>query len=809
MARRARSRKPLPFLKQPRVRKGLRIAAWTTGVAAGAMLLLIAGIFWGWFGDLPTRTGLGNIRNHQASEVISADGEILGKYYLENRVIVPGDKISPWVSKALVSTEDSRFFDHRGIDWISLGRVFFRTFLTRDAAQGGGSTLSQQLAKNLYPRQDHGWLSVPVNKIREMIIARRLEAVYDKEDLLNLYLNTVPFGDNIFGIEVAARRFYGHPALTLDVQESAMLVGMLKGNSIFHPVRHPDRALERRNTVLSRLREKGHLDQTASDRWVASPLAVHYTRESHNEGLATYFRENLRLEVDSLLEDFRKPDGSRYNLYTDGLRIHTTLDSRLQRYAEEAMRKHLVVLQSAFDREWKGRKPWGDDDVLVQAMRHSDRWTKGKASGLSDRELETAFLTKVPMTIFTWQGPARREWTPKDSLRYVLQLLHTGLVAGDPRDGRVLAWIGGIDHRFFQYDHVRARRQVGSTFKPVVYAAAIESGLMPCDYFENQLVTYPDYQDWQPKNAGNEYGGVYSMAGALSRSLNTVSAGLIMETGVEPVIAMARRCGLNGRIPDVPSIALGTAEASPLDLLSLYGTLANDGIRPSWSWLDRIETPDGRILWSDTPEENRARFERAMNPETAIILRNALEMAVDSGTARALRLTYGLTLPLAGKTGTTQDQADGWFAAFNPGLVCAVWVGAELPVVHFRSLTIGSGSRSAMPVFARLMQDGLKDPNLAGRLKTPFPPIPDYIKASLDCPPFLPEMPAFTDDGGGLLQWLGLDKDEPQTTEAEPASTRSPSQASERIRKRNEKLQKKRERKAAWKDFWDGVFGRD
>ncbi len=807
MARPAQKKKTTSRLS-PRVRTALRYALYAGLTGLGLVLLLIAGIFWGWFGDLPTRNELAHIRQHQASEVLSSDGVILGKYYLENRVIVDNDRISSWVTKALVATEDSRFFEHRGIDLRSLARVFFRTFLGRDLSQGGGSTLSQQLAKNLYPRKDHGWLSIPVNKIREMIVALRLEKVYDKEDLLNLYLNTVPFGDNLYGIEVASRRYFGKAAKDLETQEAALLVGMLKGNSLYHPVRNPKRATERRNTVLRRMQGRGDLTKAQLEAAHELPLGIHYTRESHSDGLATYFRERLRFEVDSILQDLRKPDGTRYNLYTDGLRIKTTLNSRLQQYAEEAMKKHMVVLQSAFDREWKGGKPWGSDAVLDHAMRNTERWQKGKKKGLSDKELEAMFRKKISMQIFTWQGPARREWTPHDSLRYALSLLHTGLVSGDPVEGRILTWVGGIDQQFFQYDHVLARRQVGSTFKPLVYAAALEAGFMPCDYFDNQLVTYPDHQDWSPRNASNEYGGVYSMAGALSKSLNTVSASLIMETEVDPVIDMARRCGLRGRIPEVPSIALGTGEASPMELLSLFGTIALDGIRPHWYWLEQIETASGDVLYTYTQEENQALYERAMNPETAIILRSALEMAVDSGTARALRLTYGLRSPLAGKTGTTQDQADGWFAGFNPRLVTAVWVGAELPVVHFKSLTIGSGGRSAMPIFARMMQAAGKDKTLNEWTRSPFKPIPEYIAASLDCPPYLEEAPVYVDDDPGLLEWLGLKDGEEQTAEVN-GEKRSPSKASERIRKRNERMKKKRERKENWKDFWDGVFGRD
>lgn len=790
----------------PVPRRILRYALIAALSLAGGMALFFATVYWGWFGPLPTRQDLAEIRHHQATEVWSEDGAVLGKYYRENRVLVPIDKVSPWVARALVATEDARFFEHRGVDLISLGRVMLRTLLAGDRRQGGGSTLSQQLAKNLYPRDGGGWLSLAASKVREMIVATRLEKVYDKEELLHLYLNTVPFGDNIYGIEVAARRYFGVSAEKLQPHQAATLVGMLKGNTVYHPVRYPERSLERRNVVLGRMKERGDLSAREYATWKARPLETRYSPESHHQGLATYFREHLRLEADSLLRQIGRENGQAYDLYTDGLRIHTTINARMQRLAEEGMAAHMVSLQSAFDKEWKGGKPWGTDAVLDQAMRQSPRWQAAAAAGMKDEEIRRMFNEPVDMLIFTWQGETRRNWTPMDSLRYTIALLHAGILAGDPASGAIRVWVGGISQRFFQYDQVKARRQAGSVFKPVVYAAALQAGFDPCDYFENQEVTYPEYQDWTPRNADGESGGVYTLAGALSQSLNTVTASLIMETGVEAVRELAAGMGVRSPLPEVPSLALGVAELSLFDVLSIYGTLAHEGRPPSWYYIERIETAGGEILYSHDPPP---RAEEVLDPVITLYLRRALEMAVDSGTARALRPVHGLRGPLAGKTGTTQDQADGWFAGYSAGLVAAARVGATLPAVHFRTLRQGAGSRTAMPLFGRLWAGCQQDPELRRLVLEPFEPLSPVLQDEWDCPPWLPDFPEVAGEGGGLLDWLGLGRDQPEASEPDPGASRQPSAKSERIRKENEKRKRKRERKEAWKEFWDGVWGRD
>ena len=744
----------------------LRLALWLAGIGVASLLLLFALVHWGIAGELPSRDELTRIRQAQATEVLSADGVVLGKYYRVNRVIVPMEAIAPWVPKALVATEDARFFEHQGVDLISLGRVLFRTLLAGDSSQGGGSTISQQLAKNLFPREHEAWYAMPAVKMREMIIATRLEGIYDKPSLLHLYLNTVPFGDNIYGIEEASRRFYAIPARDLQPQQAAMLVGMLKGNSLYHPARNPERALKRRNTVLERMADQDVISDAERRRLSALPLGIRYSKESHHDGLAPYFREHIRKEVADLLLDHRKPDGERYDLYADGLRVHTTIDSRMQAFAEQAVAEYMVVLQSSFDKEWKGGKPWGDDEVLDRAMRQSERWKAAMEEGLSEAETKAQFRERTSIRIFTWQGEQTKRWTPMDSIRYSLALLHAGLVAGDPRSGEILAWVGGIDHQHFQYDQVTARRQIGSTFKPVVYAAALRYGFDPCDYFDNVVRTYPEHQDWAPVNAtASDTGGVYTMAGALSKSLNTITAALIMETGVGEVRDMAERFGFEGDIPDVPSISLGVADASLLETISLYGTIANGGLRPEWHYIERIEDAEGRVVY-DRSDERQPEPESVLSTEEALYLRYALEMAVDSGTGRSLR-SYVPEGALAGKTGTTQDQADGWFAGFGPGLVAAVRVGAENPAVHFKSLSSGAGSRTALPIFGRFWRKVRAESSVSAYVSQPFDSIPEEVLAGFRCPSYLPEMPVVAEDDGGFFDGLFQD-DEPEPTAPRP-----------------------------------------
>lgn len=738
------------WLREPANRRKLLKWGLLTGVAGAVFLFLLATLtYFGAFGKLPTYAELKSIRNNTASEVYSEDGLILGKYYIQNRVNADIDEISPNVINALIATEDARFFEHQGIDFRAWVRVLLRTVLLMDESGGGGSTISQQLSKNLYARQEYRFFSVFINKMKETYTARRLEKLYSKEELLNLYLNTVPFGGDMYGIKVAAQRFFGTSPNRLQPEEAAMLVGMLKANTYYNPVRNPERALSRRNVVLGQMTKYGYLTESERDSLRQLPLEVDYFREGNNEGLATYFREHLRLELEEVLKDFKKADGTPYNLYTDGLKVYTSINARMQRYAEEAMREHMAQLQEKLYENWKKRTaPWDRDYVVEGAMKRSARYKALQAKGFSEEKIREIFNTPIQMTIFSWEkGEIEQEMTPLDSLRYYLSLLNTGFLAAEPVTGLVRAWVGGIDHEYFQYDHIKSRRQVGSTFKPIVYAAALENGMLPCEYTANELVTYSEYNDWQPRNANGEYGGVYSMEGALSQSINSVSVDIIMRTGSDPVSRLAKLMGIKGSIPNEPSIALGTPEASLYEMVQVYGTFANKGRRPSLHYLDRIETAEGEIIVQfRRPDSGES--PQVLSEERTAMMVKMMQAVVDSGTARRLRYRYGLRNDIAGKTGTTQNNSDGWFVGFTPKIVAGVWVGAETPQVHFRSTSLGQGGYSALPIWGSFMQKVYRDKNLRDWHYGQFTPPADSILALMDCPHFLPEMPIFVNDYG-------------------------------------------------------------
>lgn len=812
------------YSRNPKLSIAGLIAGGAALLGGGVLLLTALLVYSGLLGPLPGYPELRAIRNYNASEVYSEDGVLLGKYFIENRINADLEEISPDIIHALVATEDARFFEHSGIDLRAGLRVLVKSILLSDESSGGGSTLSQQLAKNLYPRREYMMLSMLVNKLREMFIARRLEKVYTKEELLRLYLNTVSFSENIYGIKVASQRFFNKAPGELNVEEAAVLVGMLKATTYYSPVRHPERALQRRNVVLRRMSAYGRLTAAEYDSLKALPLNVRYYKEGNNQGLATYFREHLRQELEEVLEDYTKPDGTPYNLYTDGLRIYTTLDARLQGYAEAAVQEHMAWLQEAFDKEWRKGRPWGDNSVLGRAVERSERYQWLKAKGLSQEEIEKIFATPVPMTVFSWKGgEEEREMSPLDSIKYYLTVLNTGFLAMDPSTGLVKAWVGGIDHKYFKYDHViQARRQVGSTFKPIVYATALQSGMLPCEYTYNRQVAYAQYDNWTPRNSDGEYGGVYSMEGALARSVNAVAVEILMRTGIDSVRQLAEAMGVDGYIPKTPSIALGTAEASLADMVQVYGAFANRGVRPGMHYLDRIETSEGDTLAIFARPDPR-RFPAVLTEVHADMMIRMMESVVDSGTARALRYQFGLYNDLAGKTGTTQNQSDGWFIGFNPRLVAGVWVGAELPQVHFRSMRLGQGSTSALPIFGKFMRSVYRDPHFKDIRYARFAEPADTIKALMACPPYLEEMPIlagyqdgyfYFPDERSLLERL---LNQPYTDEQGRVINvppRRPDETDEqylqRLQEYQDRLQRRDERREKRKEFWSKLlFGKE
>jgi penicillin-binding protein 1A len=723
--------KTVPENKEEFKKWMIRSAIW----GSSGLIIFLSLIYLGIFGPIPTYTELKSIKQANSSELISIDSKVLGRYYIENRVDVQFSEIPPFLIHALLATEDTRFFEHKGIDIRALLRVFFKSILLMNESSGGGSTLSQQLAKNLFPRKSYWLASMPVNKFREMITAQRLEKIYSKEELLNLYLNTVPFGGTIYGINVASQTFYGKKPTKLSIAEAALLVGMLKGPSLYNPVNHPERALIRRNTVLSQMVKYNYLTETAYQRLSRSSLNIRYNPQGRNAGLASYFREFIRPELEKMVGGIKKPDGNYYNLYTDGLRIYTTLDYYLQLFSEQAVKEQMPQIQANFFREWRNGKPWGSNAFLWSIAKQSDRYKLLENAGATQAEMEADFNKPVPMQMFAWNElqSVQRNISPLDSIKISLQMLQAALLSMDPKSGAIRAWIGGNHFGYNQYDHVHANRQVGSIFKPIVYAAAIQEGLNPCTYYPNEQITYPEYEDWKPGNADDVYGGFYSMGGALSKSINTIAVQVLLATGIEEVRDMGKTLGITSKIPKAPSIALGSAELSLYEMTNVYATLVNKGVKSAPHYLLRIETREGEVIYS-APRPER---EQVIEPFITTTLIPMLKNAVNEGTGARLRSTFGLRMALAGKTGTTQNNSDGWFMGASPNLVTGVWVGAYLPAIHFRSTASGQGAATALPIFGSYYHRLAQSPGLRKYIQGDFYLEIDSTSSEVSCPPYL------------------------------------------------------------------------
>lgn len=738
-----------------------RVVKWG-GIGAGSVVLFL---LIGWLAILlsvPSVRELREVRTQIASDIYSADSLLLGRYYNQYRTVVSYEEIPQHLFDALVATEDERFFEHHGVDYRSWARVLVRTILRGDESGGGGSTISQQLAKNLFPRRDYAILSLPVNKIREVAIARRLERAHSKEELLTLYLNTVSFPENVYGIDVASRRFFNRPPAELKIEQGATLIGTLRATTYYDPTEYPERALKRRNVVIAQMERNGYLEAGLSDSLQQLPLELDYNPVIGTEDIAPYFLAYVNKELDRILADIRKPDGEPYNLYTDGLKVYTTLHGGMQRLAEDAAREHLSDMQAKFDEHWKGRTmPWADVRVMERAMQQSLRYQHLKKKGFSEEQILRAFEQPDSLVVFTWDGPKKVWMSPKDSLLHQLGLLQAGFLAMEPYTGYVRAWIGGIDFSFFQYDHVLSRRQAGSVFKPVIYTQALRSGIDPCEQIPNNLIVYHEYakgewavkdwrrddpephfspdgkdeDDWIPQNADGIYGGSYSLEGALTNSVNTVSVALIMRMGVDPAIELAHQMGITTEIPQEPSIALGTAEVTLQDMVSVFATLASEGQRVRPIVISRIEDHNGKVLAEFKPRADA----QAVSAEDAALMTHMLESVATMGTASRLRWRYGLfNVPLAGKTGTSQNHADGWFIGYMPKLVAGAWVGGDSPLVRFRNFEYGQGAATALPVCAIFLRKLLDDPALAAWQGGAFAPLPPEQERRLWCPMRIP-----------------------------------------------------------------------
>jgi penicillin-binding protein 1A len=685
--------------------------------------------------EVPSKNELRKIRNPIASEVYTADSVLIGRYYIQNRTHVNFEDVSPNIVNALIATEDVRFFKHGGIDLRSLGRVFVKTLLMQNESSGGGSTITQQLAKNLFPRKKYLMFSMVVNKCREIVIARRLEKLYSKKEIIALYLNTIPFGDNTYGIQAAANRFFSTTAKDISQENAAVLVGMLKATHNYNPRLFPENSKSRRNIVLAQMSKYNMISQAKCDSLKKLPLGLKFSVAKRETEVAPYFRENLKAELQQWFDENRNSDGSHYNLYTDGLKIYTTIDSKLQTYAEQAVTKQMQELQKQFFSHWNKEMPWGDNDqVVIDAARRTSRYKQLKQEGLAEEEILNELTKPVLTQLFSWDGATEAKVSPLDSIRHHLQYLNAGFLAMDPTTGEVKAWVGGIDHEFFQYDHVRVatKRQVGSIFKPLVFAAAIEEGVSPCEFIPAGQETYIDDEgdEWTPKNSNYDYPVEYSMRGALAYSVNTVSVKLINRAGIGNTIELARDMGIQSEIPDVPSIALGSSAISLMEMTAAYACFANEGISSFPFFISSIEDRQGNILRDFKPKVSG---KQVLSKETAQLVRQMLKTVVDEGTASRLRWKYGVYNDVAGKTGTTQANADGWFMAVTPKLVMGSWVGADDPRIRFRNTELGQGANTALPQVAYFLKNVNADKRYATISKAKFPTISPAARRKLGC----------------------------------------------------------------------------
>lgn len=705
------------------------------------ILLTLIGVF----GSLPSSDDLKNIETSNASEIYSSDNVLIGKFFTENRTTIKLDSISPYLITALLAIEDKRFFEHSGIDLRSWMRSF-KGVATNTQSLGGGSTLSQQLAKNLYPRKKYKipGLSLFINKVRENIISIRLERIYNKEELLTMYLNTVPFGGTRYGIQEASRYFYKKRPKELTPDQAATLIGMLKATTALDPTRNPKNSEKRRNLVLSqmlknkdfrfdseemstisRMINTGSINEIQYNELIKKPINAAQNEDiGNNDGLGTYFREYLRTkELPKILKNITKEDGSAYNIYTDGLKIFTTLDSRMQMHAEASVFKHMSYVQKEFYNHWKGykdEKPWGDDKWIDDQVKRSERYRLLKEAGVSDKNIDSIFKIPVPMKVFAWADkPVERDtmMSPLDSVRYYFTMLNTGFMAMDHSNGYVKAWVGGTDFKYFKYDHNISKRQVGSTFKPIVYTAAIADGISPCKYFHNTEVTI---EDWSPKNSDGSYGGYYSLTGGLAYSENVIAAQVIEKVGIQKTIDMATKLGITAKLPREFGISLGACEISLYDMMTAYSTIANHGYFTEPIAVLRIEDRYGKVIYDFEKIIAARNKNQVIDSTTSYTMTRMMQHVVIYGTANALRSQYCRHCDFAGKTGTTQNHSDGWFIGYNPKIVTGVWVGGPSPAVRFRNMAYGRGAALAMPIVGNFWYKLSIDPKFASLTQEEF-----------------------------------------------------------------------------------------
>ncbi len=716
---------------------------------------------WGFLGEMPTFERLENPNTNLATEIISSDGETLGKYYLDdNRTPVAFEDLPQNLVDALVATEDARYFDHAGIDARGTIRAF--AFLGK---RGGASTISQQLARQIYvgPRSSSLFETVK-QKVKEWVIATRLERNYTKEEIIAMYFNIYDFLNNADGIRSAARIYFGKEPKDLKIEESAMLVGMFKNSSLFNPIRREALVKDRRNTVLGQMAKYGYITQTEKDSLQALKMDINFSPESHREGLATYFRMNLQRFLNKWIKENPKPDGSKYNIYLDGLKVYTTIDSRMQANAETSVREHMKRLQAEFFHQNTPQRnrtaPFLDltngaiDTIMERAMKNSERWRSLRRQKKSEKEIEATFHEPTEMTVFDWNSDTQEKdtiMTPLDSIRYYKTFLRAAMMSMEPQTGHVKAWVGGIDYKHFQYDNViQGARQAGSTFKPFVYAAAIDQlRYSPCDSLPDsqyciEANKHGNPEPWCPKNSNGKYSGDnLTLKNALANSVNTVTAQLIDRVGPRSVVSIVKNLGLTKEIPEVPSIALGTPDFNVYEMVGAYGTFVNQGVYVKPVMVTRIEDKNGQVLYEYVPETKDV-----LSKDVAFAMVDLMKGVTQGGSGARLRTQgaeknkaeyreiitgypYNFTNPIAGKTGTTQNQSDGWFMGMVPNLVTGVWVGGEDRATHFKTITYGQGASMALPIWGLYMNKNYEDVEL-GISKEDFEE-PEDMSIAIDC----------------------------------------------------------------------------
>ncbi|GGX30113.1 transglycosylase domain-containing protein [Aquimarina muelleri] len=672
---------------------------YASALVVSFVILLFVITYFGAFGRIPKENELKNLKNPLTSTIYGSDGKAIGNYFLQNRSNIDSTQLNPYLINALTSTEDVRFYSHHGIDYKSYARVIIKSILLQKST-GGGSTITQQIAKNLFGRKKQYILSTPINKMREVIIANRLENIYSKEDLILLYFNTVSFGENIYGIEKAAMRFFSKTPKELTLAESATLIGLLKAPTYYNPRKNKNRAEQRRNTVMQQMLKYNYITKTDYET-AKNPLVLKYQPPEKTSSLTSYYKEYVKAEFDKWA--IANPAKGRYiyDLDKDGLNVYTSINPYVQKYIEKAMIRQIERLQDMMDKNWNSVTTTGGKDSLVKKLVESHRQVKTLLKqGKTKQEIAQFIHQKKPRKY--WEidkGYILTSQSLQDSIVNAITRLHTGIIVMNSHNGKIMGYLGGIDYGFSQTDNTQSRKQVGSTFKPITYLAALENGSDPCDYYDNFLRTYTEFENWKPKNANNTYGGSYSLQGALAHSVNTVSVSVQLKTGMNKVINLARKMGIISDIPQVPSIVLGTADISLIEMATAYASISNGGTAVTPYTIEKIENHDGTILY-----EAKSTYKgRVASKQNVTKLQKMMEGVLTEGTGAGFK-NYEIPFTIIGKTGTTQNNGDGWFIGCSPEIVVAAWVGTQDKRVHFANTYMGSGANTAMPIVASVFK---------------------------------------------------------------------------------------------------------